>query len=330
MALLTEGKLKEELKKLKRSLYVVASEDTFKLNSFTESLVKSFSKDFGGIKHIYFADETSPEAFLDQSKSGDLFQPKQILLLKMAEKYTAKQWEVLQPLLTDRSDNLVVIQMSKVDSRLKFFQSLGKADCEAGLVKLERANRSECAHWLGSFSPGFDWDLKARDLALDWSNENLSQLKLLVEKVCVFAGEGKKITEEHIRAVGLNLGQEDVFQLSTALLLGDRRKSLMALERLLNQGEEPLMIVGLLTRQYRWVLEILALRAEGEGDTGIAQKAGLFPAAAKILFPAAKVLGGKRTLRNIQFMSEIDLKLKSSRLHKKDIMVEMVAGLTQA
>jgi len=330
MAQLTEGKLKEELKKLKRRLYVIASEDIFKLNSVTESLVNSFSKEQGGSKQIFFADETMPENFLEKTRTGDLFQPRQILVLKMAEKYSAKQWEVLLPLLSGKGENLILIQINKVDSRLKFFQSLGKADCECALVKLERASRSECAHWISAFSAGFDWDMRARDLALDWSNEDLCQLRLLVEKVCLFAGEGKKISEEHIRAVGLNLGQEDVFQLSNSLLLGDRRKSLMALELLLNQGEEPLMIVGLLTRQYRWILEILALRAEGEGDASITRKAGLFPSAAKVLFPAAKVMGGKRTLKNIQFMSEIDKKLKSSRLNKKDIMVEMVVGLTRA
>jgi DNA polymerase-3 subunit delta len=330
MATLSESKFREEAQKKKlRALYVIASEDAYKLDFYAELLFKSW--DGGGPKDIRYADEISPELLLEDLQTGSLFSPSKFLLVRHGERMQAKQWEVLLPLLSEPAEkSCLVILCAKVDARFKFFQALAKADQAAALVKLELPDASECQPWLSGFlkENGKDMEPAARDLCLAWASGELSDLKHLVERACLYAGEELVVRREHVQAVGMRLTPEEVFQFTGNLLSGDRAASLARLEALLEQGEEPLALVGLLARQYRWLLDILTLRAEGEGDAAIASKAGIFPGAAKVLFPAARRLGSKGVIRGLSALSQTDYRLKSSRLSKNQLLTELVLELT--
>ena len=330
MAALSENKLRDEAqKKNLRGLYVLSCEDAFKINHYTDLLFKAWGK--GEQLNRLYADEIAPDEILEQLQTSSLFSPAKFLVLQQGERMQAKQWEAFLPLLDWQPDgSCLVIQAAKVDARFKFFQALGKAESPMALVKMDTSQRSESSAWLASFlvGSGKELDAAARELCLDLASSNLSELKHLVERACLFSGDEKIVRREHVLAVGCLVNPEDIFAFTGSLLLGDRAAALSYLEKLVGQGEEALPLVGLLARQYRWLLQILTLRAEGENDATIASKAGIFPAAAKVLFPAARRLGSKGVVRGLFTLSQTDLKLKSSRLSKQQLLTELVLELS--
>lgn len=333
MANLTEAKLREELQKKKlRALYLLVGDDAFKLDYYAEKALRVLFPDGQPVlREIVYGDEIDPPALLDSARTLSLWDPHKFILVRQAERISAKSWEALMPLLDSPPERCTVFfQASKTDGRMKFFQVLGKAGEEAVQIKLDPSSGGEWNKWLQAFlkETGKELAEEARPLLQEWTGGSLIELKHLVDRAALFAGGADEIRREHVSAVGYRATAEDVFRLSGGILAGDRAAALVMMETLMKQGEEPIALIGLLARQYRWLLGILALRAEGKADQNIASECGIYPGAAKVLFPASRRLGGKGVVKSLVALAEADHQLKSSRLPREHVLTKLVLTLT--
>jgi DNA polymerase-3 subunit delta len=333
MANLSEAKLREELQKKKlRSLYVIEGDDAFKLDYYAEQALRVLFPDGQPVvREVIYGDEIEPASLLDSARTLSLWDPHKFMLVRQAEKITAKKWEALLDLLEHPPERCTIFfQSTKADKRMKFFQALGKAGSEAVQVKLDPSAGGEWSKWLQAFlkETGKELSAEARPLLQEWTGSSLTELKSLVDRAALFAGGATEIAREHVQAVGYRATPEDVFRLSGAILAGDRASVLALMETLVKQGEEPIALIGLIARQYRWLLGILALRAEGVADATIASECGIYPLAAKVLFPASRRLGGKGVVRGLVALAEADHSLKSSRLPREHVLTKLALTLT--
>lgn len=334
MAQLDEKKAREEIQKGKcRPLYYFVSEDPFKLEYFSRLFVSSlFPGSSRGAGETFYGDEIDPVELLDNARTATLWDPHKLILVRQAERMGAKTTEGLLPLLEDPPErSTVVFLASKADARTKFIQALGKAKDHAALVKLEHPGPGEWNLWVQSFLKelGKDLDDDARALLLEWTTGSLSDLKHALERSALYAGDAPAIRLDHVKAVSYRVTPEEVYQFSAEVLSGNTGKALARMDSLLAQGEEPIALIGLLARQYRWLLSILALRAEGQGDQVIASSCRIFPAAGRVLFPASRKLGGKGVIRGLSALVEADLALKSSRTPPRHVMTKLLFELSQ-
>jgi DNA polymerase-3 subunit delta len=333
MATLSEGKFLEELRKRKlRSLYVLVGEDAFKLDYYAEQALRVLFPDGRPVvREVMYGDELDPTSLLDSARTLSLWDPHKFILVRQAEKVGAKSWEILSALLEAPPERCTIFfQAAKADGRMKFFQLLAKAGDETVQVKLEPSAGGEWNKWLQAFlrESGKELAAEARPLLQEWTGGSLTELKHLLDRAALYAGASPEIRREHVSAVGYRAAPEDVFLLGGAILSGDRASVLALMETLMRQGEEPIALVGLIARQYRWLLGILALRAEGKPDTVIASECGIFPLAAKALFPASRRLGGKGVLRGLVALADADYCLKSSRLPREHVLTKLALTLT--
>lgn len=335
MAQLDEKKAREEIQKGKcRPLYYFVSEDPFKLEYFARLFVSSlFSDSAGTAQETFYGDELDPVELLENASTSTLWDPHKLILVRQAERISAKIAEALLPLLENPPErSTVVFLATKADARTKFIQALGKAKENAALVKLEHPATGEWNLWVQSFLKelGKDLDDEGRALLQEWTSGSLSELKHALERSALFAGESPTIRLEHVKAVSFRVAPEEAYLFSSEVLSGNTGKALARMDSLLNQGEEPIALIGLLARQYRWLLSILALRAEGQADAAIASACRIFPAAARVLFPASRKLGGKGVIRGLSALVAADLALKSSRTPPRHVMTKLLFDLAQS
>jgi DNA polymerase-3 subunit delta len=333
MANLSESKLREELQKGKlRSLYVIVGEDAFKLDYYAEQALRVlFPTGQPVVREVVYGDELEPAALLDSARTLSLWDPHKFILVRQAEKVSAKSWEALTALLENPPERCAIFfQTFKADGRMKFFQSLAKAGDDCVQVKLDPSVGGEWNKWLQAFLKDTGKELadEARPLLQEWTGGSLTELRHLVDRAALYAGGASEIRREHVTAVGYRCTPEDVFRLSGAILAGDRASVLALMDTLVRQGEEPIALVGLIARQYRWLLGILALRAEGKADSAIASECGIYPMAAKVLFPASRRLGGKGVVRGLVALADADHSLKSSRLPREHVLTKLALTLT--
>lgn len=335
MAVLEEKKFAEELSKKKlHRLYYLYGEEPFKMDAAVEKLRALLAKKTGEEFQwdVYFGDEVKADQLCDASNNFSLWQKQKGVLIKNAESIPAKQWEGLRSLIDDPSENTTVIFCaSKVDARTKAIQWITKAGEEVVLVHFHPAEAWELQQYAKTFAKEAGKELSpgANDLLLEWSGHSLYELKQSIEKAALFSPASPAIEEEHVRAVDVRTRPESIFLYTDALLSRNRKGALEQLETILRQGEDPIAILGLIARQYRWLLQILALKAEGKNEASIGSELRLFPRQAKALLRSAQNQGVYTVIRSLKAIVEADKTMKSTREPLKNVLERLTLNLMQ-
>ncbi len=121
MATLSESKLREELQKRKlRSLYMVVSDDAFKLDYYAEQALRVLFPDGQPVlREVVYGDEIDSPALLDSVRTLSLWDPHKFILVRQAERINAKSWESLMPLLEGQLERCTIFfQAAKTDGRM--------------------------------------------------------------------------------------------------------------------------------------------------------------------------------------------------------------------
>ncbi len=155
---------------------------------------------------------------------------------------------------------------------------------------------------------------EAARMLVESLGNDLRMLASEIDKLGTYVGEGGEIGPEDVRTL-TPIGRElDAFELTDALARNDRSAALAILHRLLEQGEPPLRIVGLVAYQTRSLMQVKLLSDRGMPAHQIASAAGIAPfVVEKSLrlarrFTFAQLEAAHRTLL------EIDTSLKRSRM----------------
>jgi len=85
-----------------------------------------------------------------------------------------------------------------------------------------------------------------------------------LQKLVVFAGEKTMIDEEDVETVVGKTKEDRVFDLTNAMSEKNAKAALLALQALLDQGEPPLMILSMISREIRLLLQASILTQSGK------------------------------------------------------------------
>jgi DNA polymerase-3 subunit delta len=94
----------------------------------------------------------------------------------------------------------------------------------------------------------------AEDLVLLRAGNQSSTLAMEMEKLCLYAGERPTITEDDVRVVFRDMAESWIFDFTAALASRQLRRALPLLRGLLEQGEPPLRLLGMIAREVRLLL----------------------------------------------------------------------------
>lgn len=85
-----------------------------------------------------------------------------------------------------------------------------------------------------------------------------------LQKLVVFAGEKTMIDEEDVETVVGKTKEDRIFDLTNAMSEKNAKAALLALQALLDQGEPPLMILSMISREIRLLLQASILTQSGK------------------------------------------------------------------
>jgi DNA polymerase-3 subunit delta len=169
------------------------------------------------------------------------------------------------------------------------------------------------ASWLRAHAQARGYELRedAAGLLVELSGDDLTRLVGEVEKAALAGGpDNRRVTVAEIRAVVGEHRLRHVFDLTRALSVRDTASALTVLESLLNAGEEPLAVLGMLTREARATWQAVdALRA-GRAPDEIARSLRRPPAAATALLERARSLSGPTAARHLARCWDVERRLK--------------------
>jgi DNA polymerase-3 subunit delta len=119
--------------------------------------------------------------------------------------------------------------------------------------------------------------LAVAQLLVDVVGRDLRRLDIEAVKLATFVKDGDAVSADDVRAVAAASAEASVFELTDAVGERDTARALRILRRLLDGGDSPLGIQGILARHVRALIGARALSARGLGTDAMASEIGMAP-----------------------------------------------------
>jgi DNA polymerase-3 subunit delta len=153
------------------------------------------------------------------------------------------------------------------------------------------------------------------------------RLKTEVTKLSTYAAERKRLRREDITALVISEKTTTIWELADLLATRQPTKALEFFDRLLREGEEPVMMIGGMAWMYRKLVEASELRGVANGWQA-ARALGMRPEQAELALQSARKISKERLLDGLRALREADDRLKGGTKDIRAVMEFLVWQLS--
>lgn len=312
------------------SAHLILGEDLYMRDIFREKIVASAlepdEREFGLVK--YELDRSSLEEALGRARSLPMFAQRQVLVLSRLEKMREDDLTYLEAYWAEPSPATVLIfEAGKLDRRTRASKLLLK-HCE--LYKAEVPDDAAALTAVGKFARELNMKLTreaAEDLVFALGSA-LGPLRQELEKLQTYVGEGAEVRPEDVATLVSPARRFSVFEMADLLAERRRDRALMRLRRLLNAGESPIGVVGVLAYVYRQLLRARQL-PRGASSFQAARVLRMQSHRVEPLLRQARKFSTGELQRAFGLLLETDVALKSSAPDPVALVETLVIRLTE-
>jgi DNA polymerase III delta subunit len=154
------------------------------------------------------------------------------------------------------------------------------------------------------------------------------RLKLELDKLATAALPKGQITMRHVDALVGRSRELSNFELTDQLTARNRRQALETVRRLLDDGVEPLMLIGLLSSSYHKLALAKSLMSQGAPNTEVNRLAPYDFELRKKFLELARRTDARALARNISRIAAADLAIKTSQATPRLQLELLVCELT--
>jgi DNA polymerase-3 subunit delta len=139
--------------------------------------------------------------------------------------------------------------------------------------------RGELTGWIARRveAKGASIERPAADALAVAVGDDLRLLDSEIEKLAIYVGDERPITAADVDLLVPYAGTANVFAMVDAIGRRDGRTALNVLHKLLDDNAAPLYLLSMIVRQFRILIQVKELSAQGLAATTIAKRAGLHP-----------------------------------------------------
>jgi DNA polymerase-3 subunit delta len=229
-----------------------------------------------------------------------------------------KQLEALKEYMRAPAETTALVFFSDaLDNRRSIATMLRKA-CE--VVNFDPLDEREAApQWIRDYvtHSGRFIEPQAAAYLVGMVGVDLTRLSNELDKLINYAGEKGRIGKPEIDELVLNSREHSNFELTDAILDGERRRALNLLDRIYaNASERPetlsLLILGAIASNYRKMLAAKELMSRNAPNDEVAKAVGMPPYIVTRFNERVRKIDAERILRGIARIAETDVALKTS------------------
>lgn len=161
----------------------------------------------------------------------------------------------------------------------------------------------------------------------DTLRDDLGRIDQEIDKLITYAGEAE-VTPADVRLLVTEAREENVFRLVDAIGMRDRRQALSVLHQLLRDGTPVQVMLAMVARQLRLLLQIREVQGRTSNQSAIAGELGLRPWQVRNLATQARRFGAGDLERAYHLLLGADQSIKTGRLEPEVAVDLLVADLT--
>ena len=230
---------------------------------------------------------------------------------------------------TPLAEACLVITADKVDRRLKLIKTLtglkSAVCCEASQ---NDAEKKRLWPWIQARAKesGYSISKNVAESLVNRVGNRPGILAQELEKLLVYAGKNKSISESDIIEVIGETKEEDVWDLIDALMRKQTEIALKLLHNHLDHGVAPEQILGAISWQFRTVWEVKNYQEQGHPANQIAKKMGAHTYAVQKALEHTQKFSAQQLRRYHAELVQADRSLKSTS-HREEVMKALILNL---
>lgn len=208
-----------------------------------------------------------------------------------------------------------------------------QGDGAARIIFCQKPRRNELPDWIRKRAQqrGVKLDGTAVIDLAEFVGDDLRLLDQELIKLADYAGRGRSVTREDVRRLVPATRAANVFEMVDALGLGDAPKASRLMQHALDvDGEQPLRLIGMISRQYRLIIQAKALQAAGVRQAEVARQLGIPEWTAPKLMTQANRLSFTRLETAMERILAADEAIKTGRWSDREAMDVLLAQLLEA
>ena len=208
--------------------------------------------------------------------------------------------------------SIVVFVADELDKRRRMSKLLLENSCAVEFAKL---GDGELVNWARREMKelGFDAEERALYHLVALVGDNLRKLSNEIKKVTTAALPDKIVTYETVESLVPNVREMSNFDLTDHLFGKDKRKPLEVLKKILDDGAEPLMLLGLIAHNLRRLLTAKEMMSKGVERTEIVRLMKLHPKFHEDFLATARRSDARRLAAALEKLAATDLAIKTSK-----------------
>ena len=226
-------------------------------------------------------------------------------------------------------DACMVITADKVDRKRKLYKALTSVK---GAVVCEAPKENVLVTWIRdrAKTEGYSLTMNAARALINRVGARPGVLAQELNKTLMYAGKNKEVSEKDVQEVVGETRLENVFSLTDALKNKNPHKALQILQNQLDNGEEPIKIMGTIAWQFRVIWEVKHYQQRKIPSGQIAKAMGAKPFVVEKALQHTKKFTTQQLRRSYLQLTQADRSLKSTSQDPVAVMQTLILGLTSA
>ena len=310
---LTYEELRRQLKKKALSpVYFFHGKEDFRMEQLTNQIItvalgnegKEFNLD------VVYGSESDARDVISHASSFPMMSERRVVIVREMDKLFNKDLLSSYIERPSASTCLVLLSMSPDFRRKPYLAAREFAVvCECSPLR-----EQEVPVWITDRvrEEGKKIEEDAARVLATYTGTSMREIQNELDKLYLYVGDSRAIAAEDVRAVAGMSREFNVFELQKAIGAKDGRKSVEILERMLDRGEDPLRMAGMLTRYFAALWKLSDAKQRGLPTQEQARILGTFPSYLKDYEQALNLYTTREIESSFDLFATTDLGLKLS------------------
>lgn len=302
------------------SIYVIYGNNDFLLNLTLNQKIESFKVDPFNIVH-YDLLETQSDDVLEDLQTVSFFAEKKVIVVRNIQAIEQQGENVLQTWHNYfEKPNPDCILMVVLQELLPETSPIGQQLQKYGFIeKIKDMDRKEYPMFVKNLFSKYQYQItdQAIEALLERTNMDFQLIAQESEKLMLFAYDTKVIDEKEVLLLVSRNLEENIFELTNALLSKNQQKTIEIFYDLVARNEDPIRILNNIVGKVRELMHAKLLIDKGYRQDQIADHFRIKSGRAYYLVKNAMSVSFEMLETHLSKLSKLDYEIKSGQIDKK-------------